>query len=129
MSQRRAVATMSRRPVGLMSALLALAAVVGLIMFTFIYPPAGTTLPVFFAILFLAAAGLACPLLLLWDARSRQPAPRRRVWVALRRSLWVGLWVALCAWLQLVRLLDVTTALLFLVVLALGEWLLSSRRR
>lgn len=49
--------------------------------------------------------------------------------VALRQSMWVGIWVAFCTWLQMNRSLGVGVALLVAGVLVIFELLLQLRTR
>jgi hypothetical protein len=47
----------------------------------------------------------------------------------MRQSLWVGFFVATCAWLQLARTLNAPTALLLAAGLSGIEWFLRIRER
>jgi hypothetical protein len=49
--------------------------------------------------------------------------------ITLRQSMWVGLWVTFCVWLQMNRLLSIALAVLVAVVLIMFELLLHIRTR
>ena len=82
--------------------------------------PAGWALVAFFPLVALALAGTAAPIIRLlhrrFIPRKRRPGPA----VAWRQGLWVGLFIAFCAALQLARQLDLglalTLALVFMVL-------------
>ncbi len=93
-----------------------------------------TTLPtvgprwLFFFLLTLGSTGTALPFVWLLHRRfaADDPAPAG---VLLRQGLWVGLYLALCAWLQLNRSLTLPMALLLGVGLAAVEWVLRQIER
>lgn len=88
-----------------------------------------TTLPtvgprwLFFFLWTLAATGTSLPFVWLLHRRFDVdlPAPSR---VLLRQGLWVGLFAAVCIWLQVNRSLTLSLALLLGIGLAAFEWLL-----
>lgn len=128
MARRKTKVPLSRMQVAVISAVIGVASWIGLIYFTYAWPPTISTLPAFFSILFVAASATAVPLMLLIDARLRKPSARLSWWRPIRQAIWLGLWVALCSWLQFIRLLDWITALLFLVILGLIEWFIITRK-
>lgn len=93
-----------------------------------------TTIPtlfprwLFFALGLTAVTGTAVPFVRLLHRRftppGQPPAPGN---VILRQSLWVGLFSATCAWLQIGRVLSVPVALLLAVGLIAIEWFLRAR--
>lgn len=89
--------------------------------------PEGWALTAFFPSLALALAGSAAPILRLlhhhFIPSKRRPGPA----VALRQGLWVGLFVALCAIMQLARQLDIALVGGLGVVFMLLEGLLQRR--
>ena len=62
------------------------------------------------------------------DHRSGRSLPPQ-FHVTLRQAMWVGLWAAICLWLQMNRALGVAVAILVAVVLILVEVLLQIRAR
>ncbi len=85
----------------------------------------------FLSSLWLGVTGTALPLVWLLQRRFGRPDAAtgwHPYWVQARRAAWVGSWVALCALLQMHRLLNWAMALLLQVVLVLLEALLSKRR-
>ncbi|MCC7352684.1 MAG: hypothetical protein IT330_02925 [Anaerolineae bacterium] len=89
--------------------------------------PEGWALVAFFPALALALAGTAAPIVRLlhnhFILRKRRPGPA----AALRQGLWVGLFITLCAAMQLARQLDVALVLGLGVVFMLLEGLLQRR--
>ena len=77
----------------------------------------------FFFLLTMAVTGTGMPLILLLHRRfgGEDPAPAS---VLLRQGLWMGLLVALCAWLQINRSLTLPLGLLVAGSLFAFEWLL-----
>jgi hypothetical protein len=128
MSRRKAEFPLSRSQMALLALILAAAGWIGLLVFTYAAAPSGGGLAVFFMLVFLAVTATATPLALALDARLSRPDSPRRVWRPIRQGAEVGLWVVICLWLQLVRLLDWITALLFLVILGLIEWFIVSHK-
>lgn len=90
----------------------------------------------FLATVLIAATGLFLPLTYLLNRRfirvdpgesGQLPSPR--FLVTLRQSMWVGVWVATCIWLQMNRALGLAVAALVAGVLVLFEMLLHVRTR
>ena len=81
----------------------------------------------FFVVVLMALTGTAAPFTRYLNRRfARGPvAPT----VLLRQSLWVGFFGATCAWLQIGRTLNLSTALLLAAGLAGIEWFLRMRER
>lgn len=115
-------------PVGGASIVLALLAWAGLLYMTYLQPPTGIYLPAAFLLLFSAVSATAIPFSLLINSRVRKVDVRPSLWRPVRQGLWVGLWVTLCAWLQLLRLLEWFTALLFLILFVMVELFFLSRK-
>lgn len=84
-------------------------------------PPSGWALVAFFPLVTLALAGTAAPLLRLLHCRLIPRKKRPGPFVALRQGLWVGLFFAVCAALQLARQLDWVLALILALVFVLLE--------
>ena len=81
----------------------------------------------FFVVGLTAITGTAAPFIWYLNRRfARRPVPSA---VLIRQSLWVGLFVATCAWLQLARTLNWATALLLAAGLGGIEWFLRLRER
>lgn len=97
---------------------------------TYRFPPDGFSLALFFFLLFCGAAGLVAPFTL-WVNRRLVRARRLPAssWRPFRWSAWIGLWVALCFWLQYIRLLNAINVVLFVLIFALMEWLVLAKRR
>ncbi len=77
----------------------------------------------FFFLLVLAATGTALPFVWLLNRRfAGDPAPASSV--VLRQGLLVGLYAALCTWLQINRSLNLSLALLLAVGLFAIDWFL-----
>lgn len=108
---------MSERGKSLLAALAALAGWGGLAYLVTQTSPRPYTWLLFLALLFLALSSTAFLLLQYLYRRFSRPAPTP----ALRQSLWVGLFVVLCAWLQIYRILDWAAALLLAAVFGLVE--------
>lgn len=88
----------------------------------------------FLAVILVAVTGLALPLAYILNRRflrshfpSGETAPS--FMVTLRQSMWVGMWVSFCVWLQMNRVLGVAVASLAAVVLIMFEVLLQVRTR
>jgi hypothetical protein len=108
---------------------IAAASLTALVYLTYRLPPEGLPLALFFLLLFCGVAGLFAPLML-WVHRRlvmsrRLPAS---AWRPIRWSAWAGLLAAILAWLQFIRLLNVVSAVLFVLILSLVEWLITSKR-
>lgn len=84
---------------------------------------------VFLAVVCLAVTGLMLPVayFLNWRFVSAPAAPR--FLLVLRQSMWVGLWVAFCTWLQMNRVLGIAVAILVGLIFVLFEVLLQVRTR
>jgi hypothetical protein len=81
----------------------------------------------FFVVGLMAVTGTAAPFVWYLNRRfSRRPVPAA---VLVRQSLWVGLFAATCAWLQLARTLNGANALLLAAGLGGIEWFLRLRER
>jgi hypothetical protein len=128
MSRSRQCIGSSRLRAGIIAFCVGLVGLVGLLYFTYTFPPTTETLPFLFALLFLTVSGLAIPGTVFLDGRLRRPADPSHIWQPIRQGMWLGLWATLCVWLQWVDLLDWVTALLFLIILILIEWFIISRR-
>jgi hypothetical protein len=90
----------------------------------------------FLAAVLVAVTGLVLPLTFILNKRFaglaeqlRDEPPAPRFLVTLRQSMWVGLWVAFCVWLQMNRALGLAVAGLVAAVLILFEVLLQLRTR
>jgi hypothetical protein len=88
---------------------------------------------VFLTAVLVAITGLALPFAYFLNMRfGRRGRPRLTpppFLLTLRQSMWVGLWAAFCAWLQMNRTLGLAVAILVAVVLILFEMLLQLRQR
>ncbi len=81
----------------------------------------------FFVVVLMALTGTAAPFVRFLNRRFAQgPVPPS---VLLRQSLWVAFFGATCAWLQIGRTLNLSTALLLAAGLAGIEWFLRMRER
>jgi hypothetical protein len=90
----------------------------------------------FLAAVLVTITGLVLPLAHILNKRfgpvltgQTDPDAPPRFLVTLRQSMWVGVWVAFCIWLQMNRSLGLAIAALVAVVLALFEMLLQVRTR
>ena len=93
-----------------------------------------TTLPtafprwMFFVFLYLAVTGTALPFVRYLNARfTRADDGSPAMGVVLRQSIWVGLFVVACAWLQIPRVLNPVIALILALSLVVIEWFLHMR--
>lgn len=90
-----------------------------------------TTLPtafprwLFFVFLYLAVTGTVLPFVRYLNARFARSGPTSGV--VLRQSIWVGLFVVACAWLQIPRVLNPVIALILALSLVVIEWFLHLR--
>ncbi|MEW5985140.1 MAG: hypothetical protein AB1791_00735 [Chloroflexota bacterium] len=75
----------------------------------------------------IVCTGLAIPPVLALQKRFSQATPPSLI-ATLRQSLWVGVWVAFCLWLQMSRTLGWAVAALVAAVLILFEMLIQVRR-
>ena len=83
---------------------------------------------VFFVLLQVAITGTALPLVRLLNARfTPRHLPLPPAVVLVRQSVWVGLFVVICAWLQIPRALQLHIVLLVALVFAVLEFALRSR--
>jgi hypothetical protein len=81
----------------------------------------------FFVVVLMALTGTAAPFVHYLNRRfSPWPVPPG---VLVRQSLWVGFFVATCAWLQIGRTLNLPTTLLLASGLGAIEWFLRLRER
>lgn len=83
----------------------------------------------FFVLLYFAVAGSAVPLLRYLNHQLRGKRPPPPDWVALRQALWLGLFVAICAWLQIPRVLNGGIAFFLALALVVIEIFLRLRER
>jgi hypothetical protein len=82
----------------------------------------------FFALGLMAVTGTAVPFVRVLHRRfTPQGAPPAPGNVILRQALWVGVFAATCAWLQIGRVLSLPVALLLAVGLIAIEWFLRAR--
>ncbi len=96
-----------------------------------LYQLVTTTLPLafprwlFFMLLFMAATGTAIPFVRYLSIRfTRPPYPIPPGGVILRQGIWVGLYVVVCAWLQIPRVLNAVIAFfLALAFVVIEVWL------
>ncbi len=89
--------------------------------------PEGWALVAFFPSLALALTGTAAPIIRLLHSHFIPPKRRPGPVAALRQGLWVGLFVALCAAMQLARQLDFALVVGLGIVFMLLEGLLQRR--
>ncbi|MCS6834921.1 MAG: hypothetical protein NZ750_02755 [Anaerolineae bacterium] len=91
-------------------------------------PRIGGELWLFFVLLLLAVSGTALPIVRYLNVRftplEREVPPSG---VIVRQSIWVGLFVVTCAWLQIPRLLNVALAALIALLLLGTELFIRSR--
>lgn len=92
------------------------------------YPRIGGQLWLFFVLLNIAVTGTVLPFVRYLNVRftplSRELPPAG---VIVRQSVWIGLYVVICAWLQIPRALSVPTAFLLAVVFIVIEVFLRVR--
>jgi hypothetical protein len=81
----------------------------------------------FFFLLTLAITGTSLPFV--WLLHRRFATDLAPATVLLRQGLWVGVYFALCAWLQINRSLNITLALAIAAGLTAFEWFLRLRER
>jgi hypothetical protein len=82
----------------------------------------------FLASVLTAVTGLVLPLVYYLNRRfSREAAPR--FLLVLRQSMWIGLWISFCVWLQMNRSLGIAVILLVAAVFVMFEILLQIRTR
>lgn len=91
-------------------------------------PRIGGQLWVFFVLLHLAVTGTAIPLVRYLNVRFTPiTAPLPPGGIIVRQSVWVGLYVVVCAWLQIPRVLTPLVALLLALVFVVIEVFLRLR--
>lgn len=84
----------------------------------------------FFALWLVALTGTAVPFVRYLNRRFSNPAGQpASPAVILRQSIWVGLFGATCAWLQLGRALNLPLALLLAGALGMVEWFIRVREK
>jgi hypothetical protein len=91
-------------------------------------PRIGGELWLFFVLLLATSSGLALPLVRFINVRFT-PLHREvpSAGVIVRQSVWVGMWVVVCAWLQIPRLLTLPLAIFIAAALLMVELFLRSR--
>ena len=82
----------------------------------------------FLAAVVVMATGLTLPLAYYLNKRFGQ-APSQHFLIVLRQAMWVGIWLAICTWLQMNRSLSWGVAILVAVVFGTIEVLLQIRAR
>lgn len=120
---------MNFRVSAIVSLVMAILSWLGLGYLVFTYPPGTVERILFLCLLLLAISFTSAPLLLAVHARlMRDPAQQgRRLAAVWREAGMLGLLVAFCAWLRMIRVLNWVNGLLLLVVLTLTEILLLAR--
>lgn len=83
----------------------------------------------FFVLLHIAVAGTSIPLLKFLNDNFRGDYPEPPDWVSVRQSLWVGLYVTTCAWLQIPRVLNGAIAFFLALSMIVIEIFLRLRER
>lgn len=83
----------------------------------------------FLASIMVATTGLVMPLVYYANSRFVASSTPPSYLVVVRQSLWVGLWLAFCVWLQMNRSLGLAIAALVAAVLVTFEILLQVRNR
>ena len=83
----------------------------------------------FLAAIMVAVTGLVLPLVYYLNKRLGDGDQLPSLLLVLRQSMWVGLWVAFCVWLQMNRTLGLAVVLLVAAVLVVFEVLLQVRTR
>lgn len=83
---------------------------------------------VFFVLLYMAVSGSIIPIAQFINDRlhGERPPPD---WVSVRQGLWIGLYVATCAWLQIPRVLNPLIAFFLALALLVVEVFLRLRER
>jgi len=112
----------------LASALMAVAGWIGLWLLITTSLPTAFPRWLFFVFLYLAVTGTVLPFVRFLNMRFTSPeSGPPSVGVILRQSIWVGLFVVACAWLQIPRVLTPVIAIALGVSLVVIEWLLHMR--
>lgn len=83
----------------------------------------------FLGTIIVMVTGLVLPLVYYLNKRFDSTSNSPSFLLVLRQSMWVGVWVAFCVWLQMNRTLGLAVALLVAAVLATFEVLLQVRTR
>lgn len=108
--------------------LMAVAGWVGLWMLITTMLPTAFPRWMFFVFLYLAVTGTVLPFVRYLNARfGRAEDGLPAMGVVLRQSIWVGLFVVACAWLQIPRVLNPVIALILALSLIVIEWFLHMR--
>ncbi len=108
--------------------LMAVAGWVGLWMLITTMLPTAFPRWMFFVFLYLAVTGTVLPFVRYLNARfGRAEDGPPAMGVVLRQSIWVGLFVVACAWLQIPRVLNPVIALILALSLIVIEWFLHMR--
>ncbi len=84
---------------------------------------------VFLGVVGMAVTGVMLPVVYFFNWRFGSAGKSPRFLTVLRQSMWVGLWVAFCTWLQMNRVLGIAVAILVGLVFVLFEVLLQLRSR
>ena len=83
----------------------------------------------FLASVMVAVTGLVLPLVYYLNDRFNGQTEAPGFLIVLRQSMWIGLWVTFCLWLQMNRTLGLAVAALVAIVLIMFEILLQVRTR
>ncbi len=83
----------------------------------------------FFVLLYVAVAGSIIPLMKLVNRQLRGRYPEPPDWVSVRQGLWLGLFVVICAWLQIPKVLNAPIAFFLALTLLVIEVFLRLRER
>lgn len=92
-------------------------------------PPFAGARWAFFVLLYMAAAGTSIPFTRYLNYRFRGKYPSPPDTVAVRQGLWIGLYVSICAWLQIPRVLNLPLAFLLGLSMLMIEGFLRLRER
>lgn len=110
------------------AALMALAGWIGLWVLVTAYLPTAFPRWLFFVLLYLAVTGTVLPFVRFLNLRfTSQDAPPPSGAVILRQSIWIGLFVVACAWLQIPRVLNPLIAFFLALSLVVIEVFLRIR--
>jgi hypothetical protein len=91
-------------------------------------PRIGGELWLFFALLQIAVTGLAIPFVRFFNIQIRNPErPIPPSGVIVRQSVWIGLFIVICAWLQIPRALSLPAVFFVGLVFVVIEMFLRSR--
>ncbi|HML23791.1 MAG TPA: hypothetical protein PKD09_19200 [Aggregatilinea sp.] len=117
---------------GVMAAALIMAAVGWIGLWILVTSTLPTSLPrwLFFVLLYVATTGTVLPFVRFLNIRfTREGGTPPAGGVLLRQSIWVGLFVVACAWLQMPRVLNPVIAFFLALSLVLIEFFLRIRER